>query len=176
VSYAFLEPGKPPELVAVMRYPGQEHLPTDLKIPSVVVYDDKGVFQTAGAEAEDVQDMVDREGWQKAEWWKLRLKPDRLRMLKVSGKPLELAPLPVGKTVDDVVSVSLGIHLLLSVLEMQLIMLVRPLTVGSSPIFSDISKLRAGPYHCPSHQWPCDVGRACQYNSLRPHASQRLGV
>ena len=85
VSYAILEPGKIPKIHGVTRYdqhawkkylywgfyrfPGQEHVVGNSKIPSVIYYDKHGNLMAAAAEAESttVIAQAEDEGWIKAE-------------------------------------------------------------------------------------------------------------
>ncbi|KAI9060676.1 hypothetical protein FKP32DRAFT_1577821 [Trametes sanguinea] len=101
VSYAILEPGEVPKIHGVTRFPGQEHVAGNSKIPSIMYYDDQGLMKAAGAEAESasIVAQAEDEGWTKAELFKLRLRPKSMK-LKMNG--MRLAPLPVGKTAVDV--------------------------------------------------------------------------
>ena len=141
VSYAILEPGEVPKIHGVTRYgsymfpeigrilvlnsyclrfPGQEHVAGNSKIPSVMYYDRRGKMQAAGAEAESasVLSQGEDEGWVKAElyvffpspkpWimiynfllsFKLRLRPKTMK-LQMNG--MQLGPLPRNKTSVDV--------------------------------------------------------------------------
>jgi hypothetical protein len=59
-----------PEILLKNRFPGQEHTSGTTKIPSVLMYDQMGELQAAGAEAlldENVY-KAETEGWIKAEW------------------------------------------------------------------------------------------------------------
>lgn len=85
VSYAILEPGEIPKIHGVTRYlasstflssfltytrfPGQEHVAGNTKIPSVIYYDRHGKMMAAGAEADTsgIQAQAEDEGWIKAE-------------------------------------------------------------------------------------------------------------
>lgn len=88
VSYAILEPGEVPKIHGVTRYvyfphcrnfaefffsggrfPGQEHVAGNSKIPSVMYYDKRGKMMAAGAEADTaaVLSQAEDEGWIKAE-------------------------------------------------------------------------------------------------------------
>lgn len=51
------------------RFPGQEHVAGNTKIPSVIYYDRHGKMMAAGAEADTsgVQAQAEDEGWIKAE-------------------------------------------------------------------------------------------------------------
>ncbi|KJA18947.1 hypothetical protein HYPSUDRAFT_913356 [Hypholoma sublateritium FD-334 SS-4] len=80
----------------VNRWPGQ--ITADAKIPSVLFYDQEGKCRLGGAEIEDLTLLFDaeEEGWEKAEWWKLLLRPEQLSV------PNEISPLPYGISVDKV--------------------------------------------------------------------------
>lgn len=89
VSYAILEPGDVPKIHGVTRFvhsslfnriffdflrggsrfPGQEHVAGNSKIPSVMYYDKRGKMMAAGAEADTaaVLSQAEDEGWTKAE-------------------------------------------------------------------------------------------------------------
>ncbi|CCM01406.1 uncharacterized protein FIBRA_03457 [Fibroporia radiculosa] len=101
VSYAILEPGEVPKIHGVTRFPGQEHVAGNSKIPSIMYYDRQGKMVAAGAEAESstIVAEAEDEGWIKAELFKLRLRPKAMK-LKMNG--MRLAPLPQGKTAVDV--------------------------------------------------------------------------
>ncbi|KAI0749353.1 hypothetical protein C8Q80DRAFT_1100423 [Daedaleopsis nitida] len=101
VSYAILEPGEIPKIHGVTRFPGQEHVAGNSKIPSIMYYDRHGEVKAAGAEAENASTvaLAEDEGWMKAELFKLRLRPKAMK-LKMNG--MRLAPLPPGKTAVDV--------------------------------------------------------------------------
>ncbi|KIJ04955.1 hypothetical protein PAXINDRAFT_141614, partial [Paxillus involutus ATCC 200175] len=51
VSYCILDPGEIPKIHGVSRYPAQEHVGGDNKIPSILYYDRQGTVQAVGAEA-----------------------------------------------------------------------------------------------------------------------------
>ncbi|KAG6919191.1 hypothetical protein DXG01_008489 [Tephrocybe rancida] len=97
VSYAILEPGEIPKIHGVTRFPGQEHVAGNSKIPSVIYYDKNGKMTAAGAEADtsSVLAQAEDEGWIKTELFKLRLRP-RTMQLNMNG--MRLGPLPRRKT------------------------------------------------------------------------------
>ncbi|KAI4525193.1 hypothetical protein EV122DRAFT_206731 [Schizophyllum commune] len=101
VSYAILEPGLIPKIHGVTRFPGQEHVAGNSKIPSVLWYDRHGKMVAAGAEAETaaIVSQAEDEGWTKAELFKLRLRP---RTMKLSMNGMRLSPLPQGMTAVEV--------------------------------------------------------------------------
>ncbi|KAF9496734.1 hypothetical protein BDN71DRAFT_1482148 [Pleurotus eryngii] len=107
VSYAILEPGEVPKIHGVTRFPGQEHVAGNSKIPSVMYYNRSSKMVVAGAEAEDasIASQAEDEGWTKVELFKLRLRPSTMK-LKMNG--LRLASLPKHKTAVDVFGDFLG--------------------------------------------------------------------
>ncbi|KAI0058165.1 hypothetical protein BV25DRAFT_1872113 [Artomyces pyxidatus] len=96
VSYAILEPGEIPKIHGVTRFPGQEHVAGNSKIPTMMYYDKDGVMKAAGAEADGaaIADLAEDDGWLKAELFKLRLRPRSMK-LKMNG--MRLPSLPRGK-------------------------------------------------------------------------------
>ncbi|KZV73010.1 hypothetical protein PENSPDRAFT_323910 [Peniophora sp. CONT] len=107
VSYAILEPGEIPKIHGVTRFPGQESVAGNSKIPTKVYYDKKGNLKAAGAEADapSLADLAEDEGWLKAELFKLRLRPRSMK-LKMNG--MRLPPLPHNKSATDVFADFLG--------------------------------------------------------------------
>jgi hypothetical protein len=101
VSYAILEPGEVPKIHGVTRFPGQEHVAGNSKIPSVMYYDRHGKLKAAGAEAENasIMSQAEDEGWSKAELFKLRLRP---KSMKLNMNGMRLGHLPHRKTATDV--------------------------------------------------------------------------
>ncbi|KAJ7650160.1 hypothetical protein FB45DRAFT_10976 [Roridomyces roridus] len=101
VSYAILEPGEVPKIHGVTRFPGQEHVAGNSKIPSILWYDRRGKMMAAGAEAETstIVSQAEDEAWIKVELFKLRLRP-RTMQLNMNG--MRLGQLPPGKTAVDV--------------------------------------------------------------------------
>ncbi|KAG6832781.1 hypothetical protein H0H92_009399 [Tricholoma furcatifolium] len=97
VSYAILEPGEIPKIHGVTRFPGQEHVAGNTKIPSIIYYDKHGKMMAAGAEADtsSVMAQAEDDGWTKTELFKLRLRP-RTMQLNMNG--MRLGPLPRRKT------------------------------------------------------------------------------
>ncbi|CAA7260294.1 unnamed protein product [Cyclocybe aegerita] len=97
ISYSILDPGVIPQIWGVTRYPAQEQVGADSKIPSVIYYDRQGKVKAVGAEAirEGVEELAEDEGWIKAEWFKLHLRPKTKSATHISEKiPL----LPPGKS------------------------------------------------------------------------------
>jgi len=87
VSYCFLDPGQVPDIQGVnrcgsiskgcsisylfeYRFPAQEHVGGDCKIPSIICYDPEGTVRAVGAEAtqENIQEEIEDNGWVKLEW------------------------------------------------------------------------------------------------------------
>ncbi|KAG2128061.1 hypothetical protein BD769DRAFT_1356651 [Suillus cothurnatus] len=101
VSYALLEPGEVPKIHGVTRFPGQEHVAGNSKIPSVMYYDRHGRVMAAGAEADNASiiSQAEDEEWIKTELFKLRLRPKSMK-LKMNG--MRLSPLPRHKSSVDV--------------------------------------------------------------------------
>ncbi len=52
------------------RYPGQEHVGGDSKIPTIIYYDQSGTVRAVGAEAigESVKEEAEENDWMKVEW------------------------------------------------------------------------------------------------------------
>ncbi|KAF7350599.1 hypothetical protein MSAN_01620000 [Mycena sanguinolenta] len=100
LSYCLLEPGRIPDILPVTRFPAQDHVGGDSKVPSLIYYDRSGMVRACGAEAlqESVVEKAIQERWQKAEWFKLHLRPST----SFSILPLSLPPLPANKTAMDV--------------------------------------------------------------------------
>ncbi|KAI6124651.1 hypothetical protein EV401DRAFT_1941077 [Pisolithus croceorrhizus] len=96
VSYCVLDPGEVPKILRVARYPAQEHLGGDNKIPSILYYDQQHVVRAAGAEAlqEHVIEQAEDDNWVKVEWWKLHLRAKNLPSSHI--KDDDIPPLPEG--------------------------------------------------------------------------------
>lgn len=101
VSYAILEPGEVPKIYGVTRFPGQEHVAGNSKIPSILYYDQNGTVMAAGAEAEgaSIISQAEDEYWIKAELFKLRLRP---KAMKLNMNGMRLSSLPRNKMAVDV--------------------------------------------------------------------------
>ncbi|KAL0063217.1 hypothetical protein AAF712_009915 [Marasmius tenuissimus] len=106
ISYAFLKPKTVPEIQAVTRFPAQEHVGGDAKIPSVLYYDRKGNVKAVGAEAQlgENIEQAQRQDWIKAEWFKLHFRrEDHITPSDVNrDMGSELPSLPPNKTAVDV--------------------------------------------------------------------------
>ncbi|KAF9444527.1 hypothetical protein P691DRAFT_736327 [Macrolepiota fuliginosa MF-IS2] len=103
ISYSILDPGKPPEIQGVNKFPGQDMAGGNAKIPSVMYYSKDGHVRAAGAETErDGIDIIAEErNWVKTEWFKLHLRP-RTKDFETGGATIP--PLPLGKTVVEVLA------------------------------------------------------------------------
>jgi hypothetical protein len=57
-------------LLTHFRFPAQEEVDSDSKIPTIIYYDDNGSVCAVGAEAvqEGIDDTAENNGWTKAEW------------------------------------------------------------------------------------------------------------
>ncbi|KZP20070.1 hypothetical protein FIBSPDRAFT_546789 [Athelia psychrophila] len=104
ISYAILDPGEVPQIRGVTRYPAQEAVGGDSKIPSILYYNAEGEVCAVGAEAmqESIVEQAEDEKWSKLEWWKLHLRPKGLASSQVNDD--DLPPLPARKTAVDVLS------------------------------------------------------------------------
>ncbi|KAH7912709.1 hypothetical protein BJ138DRAFT_1228273 [Hygrophoropsis aurantiaca] len=100
ISYCMLDPGEIPKILGVSRYPAQEHVGGDSKIPSILYYDKQGVARAIGAEAlqEHIIEQAEDERWIKLEWfvWKLHLRTKHLAASHITDG--DIPPLPKGKT------------------------------------------------------------------------------
>lgn len=104
VSYCFLDPGQVPVIQGVNRFPAQEHVGGDCKIPSIICYDANGTVRAVGAEAtqEYIEEEIDDNGWVKLEWWKLHLRPRAMASSHVTDQ--DIPPLPQNKTAVQVLA------------------------------------------------------------------------
>lgn len=97
VSYSILDPGQAPEIKGVTRFPGQEKVGGDSKIPTIIYYSKDGKVRAVGAEAvqENIREQIEDEEWTKAEWFKLHMRP---KGISGSHTINDLPPLPKNKT------------------------------------------------------------------------------
>jgi hypothetical protein len=53
------------------RFPGQEHVGDDSKVPTIIYYDQAGKVRAVGAEAmrDGIDKIAEDENWVKAEWY-----------------------------------------------------------------------------------------------------------
>ncbi|PBK86333.1 hypothetical protein ARMGADRAFT_1086505 [Armillaria gallica] len=100
ISYSVLDPGIPPMIQPVTRYPSLEGTGSNAKIPTVICYDQNGRMRAAGAEAmsENVNDKIEEEGWVRCEKFKLHLRPPA-KDAKSDNINQAISPLPPGKDV-----------------------------------------------------------------------------
>lgn len=100
ISYSILDPGQVPEIKGVTRFPSQERVGGDSKIPTIMYYDQDGQVRAVGAEAmrEGLLETAEDENWTKAEWFKLHLRPNTTSSSSVTEK---IPPLPRDKYVID---------------------------------------------------------------------------
>ncbi|KIJ66155.1 hypothetical protein HYDPIDRAFT_152023 [Hydnomerulius pinastri MD-312] len=104
VSYAILDPGEVPKIQGVTRYPAQEHVGGDCKIPTILYYDQQGNPRAFGAEAlqEHIIEQAEDEQWIKLEWWKLHLRAKHLAASHIGDD--DIPPLPAGKPAVEVLA------------------------------------------------------------------------
>ncbi|KAF8833157.1 hypothetical protein BDN67DRAFT_1017878 [Paxillus ammoniavirescens] len=102
VSYCILKPGEVPKILGVARYPAQEHVGGDNKIPSILYYDQQGVVRAIGAETSQphIIEQAEDENWIKLQWWKLHLRGKHLAVSHIRDG--DIPPLPRGKTAVQV--------------------------------------------------------------------------
>ncbi|KAK0471597.1 hypothetical protein IW261DRAFT_1511467 [Armillaria novae-zelandiae] len=103
ISYSVLDPGNIPEIKGVTRFPSQEHVGSDAKIPTTIYYDQEGKVRAVGAEAlkQNVIEQAEDEGWVKYSGFKLHLRPKQHHAPHISSN---LPPLPPNKTVIQIFS------------------------------------------------------------------------
>ncbi|RXW25668.1 hypothetical protein EST38_g134 [Candolleomyces aberdarensis] len=101
VSYSILDPKKVSEIRPVTRYPSQEHVGGDSKIPTVIYYDEEGMLCAIGAETlkDGIEEDAEEKNWSKAYWFKLHLRP-KTNATMADGD--EIPALPPDKTVVQV--------------------------------------------------------------------------
>ncbi|KAG1830170.1 hypothetical protein EV424DRAFT_1581208 [Suillus variegatus] len=104
VSYCILDPGEVPVIRGVARYPAQECVGGDSKIPSILYYNLQGDVRAVGAEVlqEHIIEQAEDEGWVKLAWWKLHLRPKHLASSHIREGDIE--PLPQGKSAVEVLA------------------------------------------------------------------------
>ncbi|KAK7472127.1 hypothetical protein VKT23_000249 [Stygiomarasmius scandens] len=103
VSYCLLDPGVVPEIKQVTRFPAQERIGSDAKIPSIIYYDRDGNVKAIGAEAEreGIIEMAEDQGWDLSKWFKLHLRPENSES---SSSVQTIHPLPPNKSAVTVLS------------------------------------------------------------------------
>ncbi|KAL4068705.1 hypothetical protein V8B97DRAFT_1918465 [Scleroderma yunnanense] len=102
ISYCILDPGEVPEIRGVSKFPAQDHVGGDNKIPSIVYYDQEGTVRAVGAETQQphIIEEATKDQWIRLEWWKLHLRSKHLEASHFSDA--DLPPLPSGKTAVEV--------------------------------------------------------------------------
>ncbi|KAF7362767.1 hypothetical protein MVEN_00626400 [Mycena venus] len=98
LSYSILEPGQVPVIRPITRFPGQQDVGGDSKVPTSIYYDRDGIIRAEGADTTLAASMekADDEGWQHAHWFKLHLRPP------VVDGTTDIPPLPYRKTAVNV--------------------------------------------------------------------------
>ncbi|KAF9231963.1 hypothetical protein BU15DRAFT_67879 [Melanogaster broomeanus] len=97
VSYCILDPGEIPEIHGVSKYPGQENVGGNNKIPSIIYYDKEGSLRAVGAETQQ-KDII--------ELWKLYLRAKHLEASHFTDA--DIPALPEGKTAVQVLGDFVG--------------------------------------------------------------------
>ncbi|KAH9910870.1 uncharacterized protein B0H18DRAFT_1065862 [Fomitopsis serialis] len=79
VAYCVLDPGEVPKVLSVTRFPGQEgeNKSRDVKIPSVLYYDQQDQLRAVGAEAtlQSTKEEAYTQEWNYVKWFKLHFRP-----------------------------------------------------------------------------------------------------
>ncbi|KAJ6592474.1 hypothetical protein B0H19DRAFT_1245347 [Mycena capillaripes] len=96
LSYSILEPGQIPVIRPITRFPGQQDVGGDSKVPTCIYYDQNGMVRAEGAETilPESLDKAQEEDWEHAQWFKLHLRP-------TTDGP-KIPPLPHRKTATSV--------------------------------------------------------------------------
>ncbi|KIJ11257.1 hypothetical protein PAXINDRAFT_15797 [Paxillus involutus ATCC 200175] len=108
VSYCILDPGEIPQIHGVSKYPGQEDVGGNNKIPSIVYYDKQGSLRAVGAETQQqhIIELAANEQWTRLEWWKLYLRAKHLEASHFTDA--DIPALPKGKTAVQVLGDFMG--------------------------------------------------------------------
>ncbi|KAJ7578250.1 hypothetical protein C8J56DRAFT_1060374 [Mycena floridula] len=93
-TFSILDPGVIPVIKFVTRFPAQEHVGGDTKIPSIIYYDEAGIVRGVGAEALELKDWVleTDSKWFLVEWFKLHMRPFSLSNIAVEDVIPALPP------------------------------------------------------------------------------------
>ncbi|KAJ7124054.1 hypothetical protein C8R43DRAFT_1031196 [Mycena crocata] len=77
VSYSILEPGQVPVIRSITRFPGQQDVGGDSKVPTAIFYGRDGIIRALGAETSlaEYVEQAEEGRWELAEWFKLHLRP-----------------------------------------------------------------------------------------------------
>ncbi|PFH47369.1 hypothetical protein AMATHDRAFT_67869 [Amanita thiersii Skay4041] len=107
-SYAVLDPGFVPEIHGVTRFPAQQRVGGDSKIPTIIFYDQEGAVRAVGAEAtqDSFLEEAGDEDYVKVEWFKLHLRPRSLPSTHIREE--DIPPLPENKTGEEILADFLG--------------------------------------------------------------------
>ncbi|KAH9924775.1 uncharacterized protein B0H18DRAFT_1119791 [Fomitopsis serialis] len=101
-AYCVLDPGEIPQVLSVTRFPGQEgeNKSRDVKIPSVLYYDQQGQLCAVGAEAtlQSTEDEAYAQEWHCVKWFKLHLRPPSILPGAV------LPPISVNKSAVEILA------------------------------------------------------------------------
>ncbi|KAJ7641928.1 hypothetical protein FB45DRAFT_901378 [Roridomyces roridus] len=99
ISYSILEPGQVPIIKSITRFPGQQEVGGDSKIPTAIYYDKAGIIRAEGASTAlpTSVEQAGEEEWQYARWFKLHLRPP-------NTEGPEIPPLPHRMSVISVFS------------------------------------------------------------------------
>ncbi|KAJ6493407.1 hypothetical protein C8R45DRAFT_186846 [Mycena sanguinolenta] len=99
LSYSILEPGQVPVIRPITRFPGQQDVGGDSKVPTSIFYDREGIVRAEGADTTLAASIekAEEEGWVHAQWFKLHLRPSF-----VDGA--EIPPLPYRKSATSVLA------------------------------------------------------------------------
>ncbi|KZT65648.1 hypothetical protein DAEQUDRAFT_731208 [Daedalea quercina L-15889] len=102
VAYCVLDPGEIPKVLSVTRFPGQEgeNKSRDVKIPSVLYYDQESTLRAVGAQAtlQGTQEDAYAQSWSYVKWFKLHLRPPSI----LPGAMLP--PINVDKSVTEILA------------------------------------------------------------------------
>ncbi|KAJ6458045.1 hypothetical protein C8R47DRAFT_1188838 [Mycena vitilis] len=88
LSYSILEPGQIPAIRPITRFPGQQDVGGDSKVPTFIFYDREGIVRAEGAETTltSYSEKALEQDWELAQWFKLHFRPP--------GDSQDLPPLP----------------------------------------------------------------------------------
>ncbi|TFY65080.1 hypothetical protein EVJ58_g2217 [Rhodofomes roseus] len=102
VAYCILDPGEIPKVLSVTRFPGQEgeNKSRDVKVPSVLYYDQQDQLRATGAEAtlQNIKEEAYTQEWNYVKWFKLHLRPPSILPGAV------LPPIDVNKPVIEILA------------------------------------------------------------------------
>ncbi|KAI0725427.1 hypothetical protein C8Q72DRAFT_852742 [Fomitopsis betulina] len=101
-AFCVLDPGEIPKVLSVTRFPGQEgeNKSRDVKIPSVLYYDQHDNLRAVGAEAalQSTKQEAYVQEWKYVKWFKLHLRPSSI----LPGAALP--PIEVNKTTVEILA------------------------------------------------------------------------